>query len=152
MSEITEFSVKDIKPLRNFFNLLWISLLSITLVFLYFTDNKNPWLAVPESEYLKSIVIIISLATIPAVFGWFTMKLKKLKVLDSKDIKLRAYEKIWKIRALVVFVVLVINVISYILVYDKSMALMVVIAAFVFMYCRPSANALKNELNDIPKY
>ncbi|MFB6343884.1 hypothetical protein ACE1ET_19335 [Saccharicrinis sp. FJH62] len=151
MNEIVEFTSTDIKPLRRFFNLLWLILLGYTAVLLLTVFDGTAIFVSPVSDYIKTAVTILLLATIPAVFGWYTMKVRKFKVVEGKEEKLKNYKKVWKIRALVVFIVLVFVVTAYILIIDKSMAFMVAIAAFVFMYCRPSANTLKNELNDFPK-
>ena len=152
MNELIEFDNKDIKPIRTFYNLLWIGILALTGLLLLFVWQQEPILFKPESEYIKSIVVIILLATIPAVFGWFTMQVRKIRKLEHKSEKLIKYYKIWKIRALTVGIDFILVILAYILILDKSMTFMVAIAAFVFMYCRPAANTLKNELNEIPKY
>ena len=151
MNEIVEFSSADIKPLRRFFNLLWIILLTYTAILLLTVFDGTALYESPVSDYIKTVVTILLLATVPAVFGWYTMKVRKIKTIEGKEEKLKNYKNVWKIRALVVFIVLVFVITAYILIIDKSMAFMVAISAFVFMYCRPSANTLKNELNDIPK-
>lgn len=152
MSEVIEFSLKDIKPMRSFYYSLWLILLAVTGVFLVFIDPSSPILEITTGEYLKSVVILIALASIPAVFGWFTMKLKKINLLESKGEKLEAYTNIWKVRSGVVFVVLLLTIVAYMLVLDKSMSFMVAIAAFVYLYSRPSVSTLKNELNTTPNF
>lgn len=152
MNDIIEFNNADIKPLRRFFNLLWLVLLVYTALLLVFLYDGTAIIATPASVHIKTVSILILLATVPATFGWFTMKVKKLKLVDGKEEKLKNYEKVWRIRALLTFIVLLLLITAYVLVLDKSMAFMVAIAALVFMYCRPSAATMKNELNNIPKY
>lgn len=151
MKEIVEFSNTDIKPLRRYFNVLWLVLLGYTAILMLLVFDGTAVFTSPVSDYIKTVITILLLATIPAVFGWYTMKVKKIKAVEDKIEKLKNYKKVWKLRALIVFIVLLLVVTAYILIIDKSMAFMVAIAAFVFMYCRPSANTLKNELNDFPK-
>ncbi|MFB6317988.1 hypothetical protein [Saccharicrinis sp. FJH54] len=151
MNEIVEFSGDDIKPLRRFFNILWLIVLGYTAVLLLTVYDGTAVIDGALSEYIKTVEIILLLATVPAVFGWYTMKVKKIRTVEGREEKLKNYEKVWKLRALIVFIVFLFVITAYILLVDKSMAYVVAIAALVFMYCRPSVNTLKNELNDIPK-
>lgn len=152
MNDIVEFTNSDTKPFRRFFNILWLVLLAYTAVLLVTIFDGTPVFTSPAGDYIKTVVTILLLVTVPATFGWFTMRIKKIKLVEGKEEKLKKYKKVWRMRASVVFIVLVLIITAYILVLDKSTAFMVAIAAFIFMYCRPSAGTMKNELNDIPKY
>lgn len=128
-----------LKRLKKHYYYLLLALFLIGLVGISALDPQHPLIGKSETlEYIKSVMMIFTLFSIPGIFGWFTSRTKNLGTEKDEMIKLKTYRQAWVIRAWVIFVLALINLAIVLLSFDQSMMYILAIVVFIFFYCRPS--------------
>lgn len=149
MEQIHTFKKWDVRPLLRTYYTLWggIIIITIALSFIWFKGIKI--FEDPENVlWIKTALIFIFLAFVPAAFGWYTLRLKQIRKLFTKEAKLEIYSATWNLRTFIIFILLVVNDLFYFLTYDKSLMFLLAMNVFVYFFCKPSINTMNNELND----
>jgi hypothetical protein len=149
MERIHTFKKWDVRPLLRTYYTLWVGIIVSTLALSVIWIKEIRLFDNPvDVLWIKSGLIFFFLIIVPAAFGYYTLQLKQIRKLTNKDSKLEVYGSVWHTRTIIIFILLIVNDLFYFLTYEKSLLFVLIMNAFVYLYCKPSINTMNNELNE----
>lgn len=94
---------------------------------------------------LQSVGIMYVMASIPFALWYFHRIVLKIKTIDD-NVKVRKYKNAALIRIFLIAFGVLLNVMLYCVLHDKSMFYCAVIAALAFIFCKPQKAKIEQDL------